>query len=115
MAYSEEIRRLEEKGMKSTQVLSDMPRSSGINSKIEDAAVNAVEVSEVIQYAIKKREREKVRLLQMIANVEDTEMRLILFYRYLCGMRWQQVAEKMNTTEDSVKGKEKRFFKKIKK
>lgn len=111
-AYREEMKHLESKGAKSTQVLSDMPRGSGISRKVEDAALDAVEVDEVIAYAIKKREREKAKIMRLIDEVEESEMRLILFCRYVQCMSWRDVAKAVNSTVGAVKNKEYRFFEK---
>ena len=111
-AYREERNLLGARGAKSTQVLSDMPRSSGISRKVEDAALDAVEVDEVIAYAIKKRETEKAKLLGEIGKVEDSEMRLILFHRYVQCLPWRRVAKLLNSTPEAVRNKDKRFFSK---
>ena len=108
--YEAEIKRIEARGEKCTQVLSDMPRASGISRKIEDAAVDAAEVYEVIAYAKKKRQQEKIRLLETISRVDDAEMRMILLYRYFFAMSWQDVAKKMNSTSDAMRSKDRRFF-----
>lgn len=108
--YQQEIKNIEAKGEKCTQVLSDMPKASKVSRKIEDAAVDAVEVLETISYALEKREREKARLMEAINRVEDAEMRLILFYRYAQCMSWGHVAKKLNSTPEAVRAKDKRFF-----
>lgn len=108
--YEAEIERITARGEKCTQVLSDMPRASGISRKIEDAAVDAVEVYEVINYAKQKRQQEKIRLLETISSVDDSEMRMILLYRYFFAMSWEEVAKKLNSTSDAMRSKDRRFF-----
>lgn len=112
--YEAEIERIETRGEKCTQVLSDMPRASGISRKVEDASVDAAELYEIISYAKEKRQREKIRILQRISSVKDAEMRMILFFRYVLCLSWDDVARKMNSTYDAVRCKEKRFFRKAK-
>lgn len=92
----------------------DMPRGSGISNKVLEAAVDTVEVDEVVQYALKVREQEKAKLMRRIQTVPDAEMRNILMYRYYDGLSWGDVAKKMNTSRDAVVNKDYRFFKKNK-
>ena len=108
--YEAEIERIETRGEKCTQVLSDMPRASGISRKIEDAAVDATEVYEIIAYAKQKRQREKIRILRQISVVEDAEMRMILFFRYVLCLSWHEVAKRMNSSSDAMRSKDRRFF-----
>lgn len=108
--YKAEMRSIEERGEKSTQALSDMPRAAGVSKKVENSAVDAVEVNEVITYALEKRKREKAKLMRKINSVEDAEMRLILLYRYVYCFSWERVAAELNSTSDAVRSKDKRFF-----
>lgn len=110
--YKAEMKGIEERGGKCTQVLSDMPRAAAISRKVEDSAVDAVEVDEVIEYALKKRKREKAKLMRKINSIEDAEMRLILLYRYVYCLSWKCVAAALNSTVEAVKNKDYRFFKK---
>ena len=92
----------------------DMPRGTGISNKVLESAVDAVEVDEVIQYALQVREREKAKLMQLIQSVQDAEMRNILMYHYYDGLSWRETARKLNSTVQAVKNKEYRFFKNFK-
>lgn len=88
----------------------DMPRGTGISNKVLESAVDAVEVDEVIQYALQVREREKAKLMQLIQTIPDAETRDIFIYRYYDGLSWSLVAKKMNSTVEAVRNKDKRFF-----
>ena len=49
-----------------------------------------------------------------IYAIQDTQVRLILIYRYIDGMSWQKVANKMNIPDESKPRKiHNRFFEKL--
>lgn len=113
-AFRLEIEDIETHGTHCTQILSDMPRGTSTGNKIESAAVDAVSVEEIVKYAMKRREVEYRKLIELINSINDAEMRVLLFYRYVRGLAWIDVAKKMNSTIDAVKQKDKRFFQKNK-
>lgn len=112
-----EIEDIETRGTHCTQNYEsmDMPRGSGVGDKVGETSVEAESVEEVIRYALRKREREKAKLLMRIEQEPDAETRLILRYRYAEKMSWDDVAAMINSTYDAVKAKDKRFFAKMKK
>lgn len=64
----------------------------------------------------KKCLEEQVRLENFINNVESSEMRIILAYRYVNGLSWQQVAFSIGEHDESyVRKKHNAFLNKLRK
>ena len=112
--YQLKIEKLRTKAEGCTQQLSDMPKGGTSGKKIEDTAIEIAEVSQIRDAIIRKRERERVKLLEMIEQVPDSEMRLILLLRYDARMPWKDVAKELNSTSEAVRSKDKMFFQKFK-
>lgn len=54
---------------------------------------------------------EKDRLTEFIYRQEDSELRQILTYRYIDGLQWKEIGEKMNYASITVRAKHDRFLK----
>lgn len=51
---------------------------------------------------IKKRNKKKEILSQYIENIDDTEMRQIMYFRYMKGFTWQKIAFEIGYQDESV-------------
>lgn len=52
----------------------------------------------------RKCAREYYKLCRFLEGIEDSMTRQIFEYRFVCGMSWQQIANRLgNNTEDSVR------------
>lgn len=56
---------------------------------------------------------EKDKLTEFIYSVEDSELRQILMYRYMNGLTWREIGEKMNYGTSTIRLKHDSFIKKI--
>ena len=67
-----------------------------------------------IKLARKKRqlEEEMIKAENFLEDVKNPEMRNILRLRYLAGLIWGDVARACGSTEEAVKKRDQRFFKK---
>ena len=85
--------------------LSGIPRKSSPKNMIEEIVPIISELKDKIKQEQEKYMREQVAIEEYIRSVEDYQIRLILSYRFVDLMTWQQIAQKIggNNTEDSVK------------
>jgi hypothetical protein len=83
-------------------------------SQKQDIKMNIAAIREKLKIRKADCIKQYRRLLDFISNVDDSQMRQILTYRYVYGNEWQQVADKIggNNTEDSVRMAHDRFLKK---
>ena len=96
----EELEELQElaKSVKATGY-SGMPHGGGTSKDLSDELAR-------IDSLKRKLEREKEQVVESyisiekcIGDVEDEEENDVLFYRYVKGLRWWEIAEKMECTE----------------
>lgn len=96
----EELEELQElaKSVKATDY-SGMPHGGGTSKDLSDELAR-------IDSLKRKLEREKeqgvesyISIEKCIGDVEDEEENDVLFYRYVKGLRWWEIAEKMECTE----------------
>lgn len=96
----EELEELQElaKSVKATDY-SGMPHGGGTSKDLSDELAR-------IDSLKRKLEREKEQVVESyisiekcIGDVEDEEENDVLFYRYVKGLRWWEIAEKMECTE----------------
>lgn len=86
---------------KCTATISDMPKGGGTGDKVGSYALLAVEA----EYRLDRLQDDYYKLTQEIKQTLDAmttkdeataeNYRNILRYKYLCGMKWQEVADKM--------------------
>lgn len=100
------LRTLESETSPASPSLSGMPRSKGYNnSRVEDDALNVIELRNILDKRRKRLEFEKLRLENYISTIPDSLTRQIFVYRFVNGLPWEQVAACIggNNTADSVK------------
>ena len=92
----EEIARLYSKAEKMTTVLKLVPVGSGDGGrKIESALEGIDELAGRLGEKQTEANQIRHRLEDVISSVPDGRLRLLLEYRYIDGMKWEQIAEKM--------------------
>ncbi len=87
------------------QVISGMPRASGVSDRIGDAVPRVVDAEKEIERNIEEYIRERDRLKLYIEKAANARIKLILHLRFVRQMQWQQVADEIGgkETEYSVK------------
>lgn len=93
----DEIRKLRESKMSPSVSLSGMPHGSGQGDLSSYAAKLDEQIRKLQEW---KQEKAKMYedILSRIRRVEDDNQRALLIYRYIQGMRWEEVAAKMGYT-----------------
>ncbi len=57
---------------------------------------------------------EKDSLIEFIYSIEDSEIRQIFIYKYIDGMKWQEIAKKMNYSKTAIRDKHRYYIKNLK-
>lgn len=78
----------------------DALRLSGTSrrSKVEDNVLALVDVHRELKEEIDALMQETKKAEKLIAKLKDSKLRTVLHMRYLCGMTWEEIAEKMQYT-----------------
>ena len=87
------------------------PHMAGISDKAGIEMEIAI-IREIIQKRIELSVIEYARLNRYIASIDDSLMRQIMTLRYINGMAWNQVADRLGTNENMVREAHSRFLKK---
>lgn len=70
-------------------------QSGSISSRVENAAIRMIDLSEKIDNKIDEYIDMKAEAGRLIDRLDDSRYRAVLKYRYVDGMRWGNVAIKM--------------------
>lgn len=85
--------------------ITDMPRAPGMRDKIGETVPDIADTRERIRNQKTEYELEKARLVTYIDEIDDPQVKLIVLFRFVDMMRWNDVANAIGggNTEDSVK------------
>ena len=92
----EEITRLYSKAEKMTTVLKLVTVSGGGGRKIESALEGIDEMASRLGDQQREANQERRRIEDAISTVPDGRLRLLLEYKYIEGMTWERIADKMD-------------------
>lgn len=92
--------------------LTGMPGGGGVSDRVGAYAAEIADLQGIIDANIRRCWHELRRLSRYISTVEDSLMRQILTLRYVEGLTWNQVAQRIGggNTEDSVRKAHNRFL-----
>lgn len=77
-----------------------LPNGNGVSDRIANYTTEIADLKSLLDLNLKKCFYELNRLDRFISSVNDSEMRIILTFRYSQGLSWQQIAENMGVLED---------------
>ena len=93
----EQLQALRDLATKTISPMNDMPGSPTRNtSKMEDAVIKIVALSEEINAEVDRLVDLKVEITHAIKSVDNVECALLLELRYLCFKTWEQIAVELN-------------------
>lgn len=93
---TEELRRLEECiASPSCPNWDGLPRGTEVSRPTESKALKHIELEQRYRVQLERMAEEQVKIEEMIEGLEPTERRLARF-RYIDGLTWEDVCEKMN-------------------
>ena len=84
------------KATATTSSFSDMPRSSGGSDKIQTTVEKIIEIEEKLDHEIDALVDLRNRIEAAVEKLEDGRLRDVMRYRYIDGMKWEQIAVEMH-------------------
>ena len=92
----EELQRLKSRAEKITSSVSGMPKGGNQGDRLQLAVDRICELEERLNGKIDAAVKRRKEMEAAITTVEDKTLQLLLQYRYIDGMTWEQIAVKMN-------------------
>ncbi len=108
-----ELLELRQRGINILPVLSDMPKGGGSRDKLSDYVAEVVILEETIKLNLQRIFYERNRLERFIADIPESDVRLIMRLRHINGMTWDSIAVELGYTESGVRKRYNRYFKKV--
>lgn len=97
-----QLQDLQDAATRVTVTVSDSPRSGKVSSPTALGA-DICEVRRMLEYISQQRIAEYKRLLGYINSIDDSYTRQVMTLRFVEGLKWEEVADALNTTSWSVK------------
>lgn len=92
------------KAEKVTSAISDTPNvGSRISNKIEDNVINVIEHKQQIEKLKVSFEQLAYHATIQINRIKDNALAALLMNKYVCGLAWEEVAEKIDKNVDYTK------------
>ena len=91
-----ERERWQARALRITPCLSGMPRAGGNGRALESAAVQVASIEAEIDRAVARAQEDRARIRAAIDRVPDSRMRDVLRYRYLDGLIFETIADRMH-------------------
>lgn len=91
-------------------VLTGMPHGSGVSNPVEEKASLLINLKGKLENRRSKALQELIKIETYIANIENTEIRLIFTKRYIQFKQWDDIAREMCMSESSVFRRHKQQF-----
>lgn len=91
----EECEKWRDLAEKITPTLSDMPKSQISGNRVESAVEHIVELEQEINRSVDELVKLRKDIESSLKTVKDDTLRKLLEYRYIDGMKWEEVAVKM--------------------
>lgn len=84
------------KATATTSSFSDMPRSGGGSDKIQTTVEKIIEIEEKLDHEIDALVDLRNRIEAAVEKLEDGKLRDVMRYRYIDGMKWEQISVEMH-------------------
>jgi seryl-tRNA synthetase len=92
----DQISRLRELSTKITQTLTPDKVKSNSENRLESSVSKIVDIEREIGTSIDQLERIRLQVESVINSVPNVNQRNVLRLRYISGMKWEQIAVKLN-------------------
>lgn len=92
----DQIARLRELSTKITQTLTPDKVKSNSENRLESSVSKIVDIEREIGASIDQLERTRLQVESVINSVPNVNQRNVLRLRYISGMKWEQIAIKLN-------------------
>ena len=74
---------------------SDMPHGGG-SDKVQTAAVEVAELTDKLNQKLHQAIMVQESIKKLLESLDDIKLRQLMFYRYINGMRWEEIAVRMD-------------------
>ena len=92
----DQIARLRELSTKTTQTLTPDKVKANSENRLESSVSKIVDIEREIGASIDQLERTRLQVESVINSVPNVNQRNVLRLRYISGMKWEQIAVKLN-------------------
>lgn len=109
--WERELEKVRAQSEVQTKKLSGMPfaNTNDISDPTSDIAIKLIDIEMIILGKKKELEYKRYEIMKFINNIEDSYMRLIVKYRCVDCLKWEQVADLVGTNAESLRQAFKRF------
>ena len=92
-------------------IITDMPRGGWNANDLSKYMSDIMGLEDMLNYALRKLQRERRKFEEFLDTVEDAEMRLILRLRCINNMRWEDIGEEIGCERTTASKRFYKFFK----
>lgn len=92
---TKELQRWQDLATRISPSYSDMPHGGG-SDKVQTAAVEVAELTDKLNQKLHQAIMVQESIKKLLESLDDIKLRQLMFYRYINGMRWEEIAVLMN-------------------
>lgn len=92
----------------------DIQRRINESGSLNISMAERMALIQQLEFCIRKCDKEILEVEKTIQEIEEPRMRQMFRYKYIDGLRWQEIAWKMHGTPESVRKEHDRFLAKQK-
>lgn len=92
---TKELQRWQDLATRISPSYSDMPHGGG-SDKVQTAAVEVAELTEQLNEKIHQAIMVQENIKKLLESLDDIKLRQLMSYRYINGMRWEEIAVRMD-------------------
>lgn len=92
---TKELQRWQDLATRISPSYSDMPHGGG-SDKVQTAAVEVAELTDKLNQKLHQAIMVQENIKKLLESLDDIKLRQLMSYRYINGMRWEEIAVLMN-------------------
>ena len=92
---TKELQRWQDLATRISPSYSDMPHGGG-SDKVQTAAVEVAELTDKLNQKLHQAIMVQENIKKLLESLDDIKLRQLIYYRYINGMRWEEIAVRMD-------------------
>lgn len=108
--WEEELDRLNHQSFVKGQNITGLPAAGRISDRTAELAVEMAELERTIRRKLEEIQMARKRIIDYITGVEDSYMRQIIYLRNVSCMRWEEIADELGGSGESIRQAYSRFL-----
>lgn len=92
---TKELQRWQDLATRISPSYSDMPHGGG-SDKVQTAAVEVAELTDKLNQKLHQAIMLQENIKKLLESLDDIKLRQLMSYRYINGMRWEEIAVRMD-------------------